>query len=77
MPKIANPRLAVTAFLALSALISYSTPVRVTAKPTSSAGLSKIDHIVIVVQENRSFNNLFEGFPNATIRKPALAMVKR
>jgi phospholipase C len=28
-------------------------------------GLSKIDHIVIVVQENRSFNNLFLGFPNA------------
>jgi phospholipase C len=28
-------------------------------------GLSKIDHIVIIVQENRSFDNLFRGFPNA------------
>ncbi len=25
-----------------------------------------IQHIVIIVQENRSFNNLFEGFPGAT-----------
>src|SRR5271163_1426134 len=26
---------------------------------------SKIQHIVIIVQENRSFNNLFYGFPGA------------
>jgi len=26
----------------------------------------KIQHVVIVVQENRSFNNLFKGFPGAT-----------
>ncbi|HEY1884044.1 MAG TPA: alkaline phosphatase family protein [Candidatus Cybelea sp.] len=42
---------------------------RVTANPASSGGLSKIDHIVIVIQENRSFNNLFEGFPNAATSK--------
>ncbi|MGA7093484.1 MAG: hypothetical protein WBX23_05545, partial [Candidatus Cybelea sp.] len=24
-----------------------------------------IQHVVYIVQENRSFNNLFEGFPNA------------
>ncbi len=29
------------------------------------ASSSKIQHIVIIVQENRSFNNLFYGFPNA------------
>lgn len=29
----------------------------------------KIQHIVIVVQENRSFNNLFYGFPGATTSK--------
>src|SRR5579863_6709327 len=27
---------------------------------------SKIQHIVIIVQENRSFNNLLYGFPGAT-----------
>lgn len=30
------------------------------------AGLSKIKHVVIVVQENRSFNNLFMDYPGAT-----------
>jgi phospholipase C len=29
------------------------------------ASTSKIQHIVIIVQENRSFNNLFYGFPGA------------
>ncbi|MBV8724569.1 MAG: hypothetical protein JO078_06765 [Candidatus Eremiobacteraeota bacterium] len=29
------------------------------------AGLSKIKHVVIIVQENRSLNNLFMGFPRA------------
>jgi phospholipase C len=30
-----------------------------------SAGSGKIRHVVIIVQENRSFNNLFNGFPGA------------
>ena len=29
------------------------------------SGLSQIDHVVIIVQENRSFDNLFHGFPGA------------
>lgn len=33
-----------------------------TAAPTAS---SKIQHIVVIMQENRSFDNLFEGFPGA------------
>ncbi|HEY1883135.1 MAG TPA: alkaline phosphatase family protein [Candidatus Cybelea sp.] len=33
--------------------------------PAPQAGLSQIDHIVIIVQENRSFDNLFHGFPGA------------
>jgi phospholipase C len=41
--------------------------------PTTSlhryASSSKIQHIVIIVQENRSFNNLFYGFPGAHTAK--------
>jgi phospholipase C len=44
-------------------------PVPVQA-PASSigrhAGHKKIQHVIIIVQENRSFNNLFYGFPGAT-----------
>jgi phospholipase C len=34
------------------------------ADTTSGAG--KIKHVIWIVQENRSFNDIFEGFPNAT-----------
>src|SRR5580704_1854357 len=33
------------------------------AAPNSSSG--KIQHVVIIFQENRSFDNLFQGFPGA------------
>ena len=36
--------------------------------PTSSApptNATKIKHIVVIMQENRSFDNLFNGFPGA------------
>lgn len=36
--------------------------------PTHRHTSSKIQHIVIIVQENRSFNNLFMGFPGAKTR---------
>lgn len=36
------------------------------AGDSRNAGLSKIKHVVIVIQENRSFNNLFMGYPGAT-----------
>ncbi len=32
----------------------------------SASGSSKIKHVVIIIQENRSFNNLFMGYPGAT-----------
>jgi phospholipase C len=35
------------------------------AAPQTVAGLDKIKHVVIVIQENRSFDNLFDGFPGA------------
>jgi phospholipase C len=36
------------------------------ADPHDTSSKGKIQHVVIVVQENRSFNNLFYGFPHAT-----------
>lgn len=33
-------------------------------QPLASSG--KIKHVIIIVQENRSFNNLFHGYPGAT-----------
>ncbi|HEX3370581.1 MAG TPA: alkaline phosphatase family protein [Candidatus Cybelea sp.] len=33
-----------------------------------ASGITKIQHIVIIVQENRSFDNLFQGAPNADTR---------
>lgn len=32
---------------------------------SSAAATSKIKHIVVIIQENRSFDNLFQGFPGA------------
>jgi phospholipase C len=34
----------------------------------NSTGAGKIKHVVYIVQENRSFNNLFQGFPGAYTR---------
>ena len=31
----------------------------------STTGAGKITHIVYIVQENRSFDNLFQGYPGA------------
>ena len=33
--------------------------------PGVRASQSKIKHVIIIVQENRSFNNLFNGYPGA------------
>src|SRR5580704_7804934 len=35
---------------------------------SSARGINKIQHIVIIVQENRSLDNLFQGFPGARTR---------
>src|SRR5690348_13806821 len=35
------------------------------ATPADPASRSSIKHIVIIVQENRTFDNLFNGFPGA------------
>jgi phospholipase C len=41
------------------------TPTPPPSPAPTSAGRGKIQHVVIIVQENRSFDNLFSGFPGA------------
>jgi len=36
-----------------------------TPQPAKPIGSGKIQHVVIIIQENRSFDNLFNGFPGA------------
>lgn len=33
--------------------------------PSPQPGINKIQHVVVIIQENRSFDNLFHGFPGA------------
>ena len=35
------------------------------ALPAQAAGIDKIDHLVVIYLENRSFDNLFALFPGA------------
>ena len=44
-------------------------------KPPS--GSTPITHIVLVIQENRTFNNLFAGFPGATTSKTGFELRAR
>ena len=42
-----------------------STPGMVPAEPFGKSGTSPIKHVILVIQENRSFDNLFAHFPGA------------
>jgi phospholipase C len=69
---VLSPRLAIIALLVLALLpsvLSYAVPTKAGASPSQQDELSKIQHIVIIVQENRSFNNLFYGYPGAVTQK--------
>jgi phospholipase C len=44
-------------------LPSYSTPITITV--TNLAGIHKIQHVVIIMQENRSFDSYFGTYPGA------------
>ncbi|HVN68142.1 MAG TPA: alkaline phosphatase family protein [Candidatus Binatia bacterium] len=57
--------LAVTAALAACSSSSPATPPGGGALPGPQSGAGKIEHVVYVVQENRSFDNLFQGYPGA------------
>lgn len=52
--------------LPYASLQSRETAAKGSALPLNDPARGKIQHVVIVVQENRSFNNLFYGFPGAT-----------
>ena len=63
-----RPVVAASLALVLSACNGGSAPQVLPANWQSAdrhASRGKIKHVVIIVQENRSFNNLFFGFPHA------------
>lgn len=55
------------ALIAIAALVFVVAPRMRNAQARSLAQM-KIRHVVIVIQENRSFDNLFQGFPGADTR---------
>ena len=44
---------------------SLPSPSGAAARASAPTGAGKIRHVVFIVQENRSFNNLFQGYPGA------------
>src|SRR6185437_81941 len=63
-------RYAVALFTLAFAGCASGTPVPQIQSPMvlqslSRAGSGKITHVVYVIQENRSFDNLFQGYPGA------------
>jgi phospholipase C len=65
-----KPALALVGALAVAACsrtgASPSLPATAPGLPVSLAKTSPIRHVVFIVQENRSFNNFFMGYPGAT-----------
>jgi len=70
--RLAAATVAATAFLcacnAASSGESPDPPVAIRAQMRAAVSSGKIQHVVIIVQENRSFNNLFLGYPGAKTR---------
>src|SRR5438874_433221 len=61
-------RLAAALVTALAIVSCVSPNSRATASPTASAGaagLQKINHIIVIMQENRSFDEYFGLYPGA------------
>jgi phospholipase C len=67
-PKIAAPKIAAAAavLLATSLAACTSQPPTAEHQPTAApGGISKIRHVVIIMQENRSFDSFFGTYPGA------------
>ncbi|MBV8530857.1 MAG: hypothetical protein JO104_06030, partial [Candidatus Eremiobacteraeota bacterium] len=61
--------IAAAAFAVIGAACSNgsSAPIPQSARQTARrASASPITHVVFIIEENRSFNNLFMGYPGAT-----------
>ena len=63
MPRRATVHRAVTAGLAVAGLVAGCTASAPTASAT--AGIHKIKHIIVIMQENRSFDSYFGTYPGA------------
>ena len=50
-------------------IVSFPRTLRTRERRNRVKGIDKIQHVVIIVQENRSFNNLFYGYPGAKTSK--------
>ena len=61
-----RPILTCATALALAACSTSGSPGLPRSAATSSPPPSPIAHVVFIIQENRSFNNLFMGYPGAT-----------
>jgi phospholipase C len=63
---MASHRLILCSLVSAAALVlTGCTPQGVTYSYTNGASGSPIQHIVVIMQENRSFDNFFHGFPGA------------
>jgi phospholipase C len=54
---------------------TISPPLGTTNETTRASGSTPIKHIVLMIQENRTFNDLFAGFPGATSAKTGEELV--
>jgi phospholipase C len=52
-------------FLGLAVPASFALAASVPAAPSSAAGLQKLQHLIFIIQENRSFDHYFGTFPGA------------
>jgi phospholipase C len=53
-----------------------SLPPKASLSPQSGSGSTPIHHVVLMIQENRTFNNLFAGFPGAVSTKTGEELVE-
>jgi phospholipase C len=70
---------AIAAALALAACAGNSGSTSLPIHPSAHhrSGSTPIQHVVVLIQENRTFNNLFAGFPGATSTKTGEELVQQ